>query len=116
MNYFTDENIIEPLVRMYDFEYSQYVLNLPFDCGFKLYLKCIDNMKENLEKETENKIWDLWRDDRIHGNCKLNFSDYLEKMKVKTNDSSLDKDTKEEEEKRIFMEVEEHRKNMKFLN
>lgn len=115
MNFFEEINIIEPLVKMYDFKYSQYVLNLPFKSGFKLYMKCINNMNEEIEKEEKDKLWELWLIEIQHG-CKLNFEDYYKSSKIKYTDRSLDISTRETEEQRIMRETQEHRKNMKFLN
>lgn len=115
MNFFEEENILEPLVRIYDFKYSQYVLNLPFERGFKLYLKCIDNIEKELEKELKDRLWSLWLIEIQHG-CKQTFEDYYKIKQANSIDKSLTKDARKEEEARIIRETREHRKNMKFLN
>lgn len=110
MEFFTAENIIEPIMKYYkDYNYVDYILNLPFKSGFKLYLKCIKNINEDIEKEAKNRIFQLW----IAEGYKGKFDDYY-KMQVKRSENeTLGYNYREEEEKRILKDLES-KKDVKF--
>jgi len=115
MEYFTDENIIEPLMKYYkDYNYITYIMNLPFKSGFTLYLKCIDNITDDLEKESKDRLWSLWLVE-IQNGCKQTFEDYYKQRKEKSMTTMMTKDEKEVEEQRIIKETEERRKNIKLV-
>ena len=79
-------------------------MNLPFERGFKLYLKCIDNIKQNLEEKFKDKIRQIWLVEIQHG-YKSDFETYY-KSKVAVSESrSLGKDMRDSEEKRIINDV-----------
>ena len=112
MDFFTDENIIEPLIRYYkDFDYVNYIMNLSFRDGFKLYLKCIELMKEDQEKEIKDHVRQVWLIEIQHG-YKGDFESYY-KSKVKISENrALGKQFRDSEEERIINEIED-KKNIK---
>lgn len=112
MDFFTDENIIEPLIDYYkDFNYVEYILNLPFESGFKLYLKCIDRIKFQTEEKQKDKIWDMFLIE-IQGGYEGNFEDYY-KSKIKVSENkTLGKKFRDSEEERIIKDIES-KKNIK---
>jgi hypothetical protein len=105
MNFFTDENIIEPLIRYYkSFEYVNYILNLSFKDGFKLYLKCINLMKEDLEKELKDNVRQVWLIE-IQNGYKGDFESYY-KSKIKVSENkTFGKDFRHSEETRIIKDI-----------
>lgn len=106
MDFFTDENIIEPLMNYYkDYNYIIYILNLPFKSGFKLYLKCIANIKNDIKKENENKIFSLWLVHIQHG-YKESFKSFYEMQTKIAENKSLGYNFRESEEKRILKDLE----------
>ena len=110
MNFFTDENITEPLVRYYkDFSYVEYIMNLSFRDGFKLYLKCIDLIKE--EKEVRDNISQLWLVEIQHG-YEGDFESYYKSQISGQENKILGKDFRDSEEKRILEKIE-RKKNVK---
>jgi len=114
MEYFTDENIVEPIMRVYkDFKYTEYILNLPFESGFKLYLKALDVIKAEKEKEAKDHVRQMWLLE-VQGGCELSFEDYYN-LKLKVAESnSLSRDSKISEEKRIIDMIEKkNEKKMK---
>lgn len=112
MNFFNDENITEPIIRYYkNFDYVKYIMNLSFKDGFKLYLKCINLMKEDQEKEVKDNVRQVWLIE-IQNGYKGNFEDYYNsKVKISEN-KSLGKDLRNTEEDRILKDIES-KKNIK---
>ena len=112
MNFFNDENITEPLIRYYkDFSYVEYIMNLSFKDGFKLYLKCIENIKEDQEKEIRDHIRQIWLIE-IQNGYEGDFESYY-KSKIKVSENRvLGKDFRDSEEKRILEKIE-RKKNVK---
>jgi len=105
MTFFTEENIIEPLMSNYkDFKYVEYILNLPFERGFKLYLKCIDNIKQDIEKELKDNIRQIWLIEIQHG-CKSDFETYYKSKCTTSENRTLGKDVRNAEEERIINEM-----------
>jgi hypothetical protein len=101
-DYFTDENIIVPLMAEYkDFNYVNYILDLEFKQAFKLFQSCLNSKKEQLEKEVENKYWDLYLLE-VENGYKGSFNEYY-KSKKKTNEvDNMSSEEKDSEEKRIL--------------
>lgn len=113
MDFFVDENIIEPIVKYYkDFSYVEYILNLPFKSGFKLFLKCIKNINEDMEKEAKNRIFKLWLVDIQHG-YKGKFEDYYKMQTKRSENKILGYNYREKEEERILKDLES-KKDVKF--
>jgi len=79
-------------------------LNLPFERGFKLYLKCIDNIKQELEKEVKDHVRQIWLIE-IQNGYKGDFEKYYKSKVSVSNDRSLGKDMRDSEEKRIINDV-----------
>lgn len=112
MEFFTDENITEPIIRYYkDFNYAKYIMSLSFKDGFKLYLKCIDLIQEQKEKEIRDNERQLWLVE-IQNGCKENFEDYYKSKVRRSENNSLGKDLRDSEEKRIIEDIET-KKNIK---
>lgn len=113
MNFFNDENITEPIIRYYkDFDYVKYIMDLSFKDGFKLYLKCVNLMKEDQEKEVKDHVRQVWLIE-IQNGYKGDFESYY-KSKVKVSENkTLGKDFRDSEEERILKELE-GKKNIKF--
>lgn len=102
MDVFTDENITEPLMHYYnDFGYVNYILNLEFEEGYKLFKKCIDRINEKAEEESKKKYWDLWLV-QIQGGYEKSFQDFYKEQTKKAEIDSMDKKTRESEEQRIL--------------
>lgn len=117
MNFFTDENIIDPLMKFYkDFNYVNYIMNLPFKCGFKLYLKCLDNLKDEDEKDLKNKMWNYWLI-KIQNGYSNDFDSFYKSHIKKAESQNLDRNSKKSEEKRIIEDIEKKQnKKMKKIN
>lgn len=79
-------------------------MNLPFERGFKLYLKCIDNIKQELEKEVKDHVRQIWLIE-IQNGYKGDFEKYYKSKVSVSNDRSLGKDMRDSEEKRIINDV-----------
>jgi len=79
-------------------------LDLPFERGFKLYLKCIDNIKQELEKEVKDHVRQIWLIE-IQNGYKGDFEKYYKSKVSVSNDRSLGKDMRDSEEKRIINDV-----------
>lgn len=98
MTMFTDENIVEPIMRYYkDYNYVQYILNLPFEDGFKLYLKCI----ENINRDEIKKVWLI----EIQNGYKGDFESYYQENLLKNENKILGRNFRENESKRIIEEI-----------
>ena len=112
MNYFTEDSIIEPLMKYYkDFDYVTFILDLPFKRGFKLYLKGIENIKEDNEKEIKDHVRQIWLIEIQNGYQGDFESYYKSKIKISEN-QSLGKSFRDSEEDRILKEIE-GKKNIK---
>lgn len=94
-----------------DFNYVNYILNLPFKSGFKLYLKCVDHIKDEQEKELKDHIRQVWLIEIQNGYTGDFESYYKSKLKISEN-QSLGKDFRESEETRILKDIE-NKKNIK---
>ena len=106
MTFFTYENIIEPMMSYYkDFNYVNYILNLTFYHGFKLYLKGINTIKQNQEKEIKNNVMKVWLVE-IQNGYKGDFETYYKSKVSLSENKILEKSFKESEEKRIISEIE----------
>ena len=79
-------------------------MDLPFERGFKLYLKCIDNIKQKLEKEVKDHVRQIWLIE-IQNGYKGDFEKYYKSKVSVSNDRSLGKDMRDSEEKRIINDV-----------
>lgn len=79
-------------------------MDLPFERGFKLYLKCIDNIKQELEKEVKDHVRQIWLIE-IQNGYKGDFEKYYKSKVSVSNDRSLGKDMRDSEEKRIINDV-----------
>ena len=82
-------------------------MDLPFERGFKLYLKCIDNIKQKLEKEVKDHVRQIWLIE-IQNGYKGDFEKYYKSKVSVSNDRSLGKDERQSEEDRIINKVKDH--------
>jgi hypothetical protein len=97
MEFYTDENILIPLMRCYrDFNFCNYVLNLNYDIALSMYLGCID---EYNDKKFEDRCWSMYLIE-IQNGLEKSFEDYFKNKKFNT--EVLTKDEKDIEEKRII--------------
>ena len=103
---FTEEKYIEPIMRYYkDFSYVTFIMNLPFIDGFKLYLKCIENIKEDQKEIIKERVFKIWLVDCQRG-YKGSFEQYYNNKLRKVEESNLTRKEKISEEKRIHKKVE----------
>lgn len=107
MDFFKPEKVIEPLIYYYkDMNYIDYILNLSFKDGFKLYLKGIERIRELDEKEAKNHLRQLWLVEIQHG-LKDTFEEYCKKNLLKKQDEKCsNKEYKDKENDRIIREIE----------
>lgn len=103
---FTEEKYIEPIMRYYkDFSYVTFIMNLPFIDGFKLYLKCIENIKEDQKEIIKERVFKIWLVDCQRG-YKGSFEQYYNNKLRKVEESNLTRKEKISEEERIHKKVE----------
>ena len=79
-------------------------MDLPFECGFKLYLKCINNIKQENEKEVKNHIRQVWLIELQHG-YKGNFEKYYNSKVSMSKDRTMKSKEKDYEEERIIKDI-----------
>jgi len=114
MNFFTEENIIGPLMRHYkDFNYTNYILDLPFDRAFILWQKCINEINDEMEEKSKDRMFQLWLIEIQKGN-KEDFETYYKRHRKIAETNIMDHDEKEEEETRIINKITNNIKNKKF--
>ena len=105
LNNFKEEDIIPLLMEEYnDFNYVEYILDLPFDRGFKLFKAANEKKKERIEQKNKDDLFQTWLI-AIQNGCKDNFEQYLEKCKTKSQVNNMTTNDKEKEEERIFNKV-----------
>lgn len=106
MEFFSDENFIEPLMEHYkDFNYVKHILSLPIKSGLKLYLKCLD-------RENNSKTWDIFLIDRQLG-YKGSFEEYSKFIKNQSITNNMTPKEKDNEEERIIKKIEKAEKEKK---
>lgn len=96
-----------------DFNYVNYILELPFDRGFVLYKAAIDKIKFDLDEKTKDRLFQIWLLECQNGN-KISFDKFLEQNKIKTEIDNMTKDEKISMEKDIIDRVTNDIKNKKF--
>lgn len=105
MDFFTPENIIEPLMGYYkDMNYVNYIMNLSFKDGFKLYLKCVEMIEARNDEKVKDRIYNLWLVE-IQNGYGGTFEEYYKSLQHKNIDRNLNKDIRDSEEKRIIDEI-----------
>lgn len=87
-----------------DFSYVKFILDLPFKRGFKLYLKCLDHIKEDQEEILKERIFKIWLVE-IQNGYKGDFENYYKNKIKKAEDSNLSFEEKISEEKRIHAKI-----------
>jgi hypothetical protein len=114
MDFFTDKNIISPLMKHYkDFAYVNYILDLPFDRAFILYKQCIDEIKDEMEEKSKDRMFQVWLEEQRRGS-KETFEKYLKRHKKITETNNMSIDEKTEEETRIIDKITTGVKTKKF--
>lgn len=88
-----------------DFNYLQYMLNLSFDDGFNLYLKCLLNIKQSHENKIEDRYFKIWLLLLEKGQAKYDFKEFLENAKKETEIQELGYDFRNTEEQRIIDKI-----------
>jgi hypothetical protein len=80
-------------------------MNLSFKDGFKLYLKCIDLIKEDQEKEVKDHIRQIWLIE-IQNGYKGDFESYYKSKVIISENKVLGKNFRDSEEKRILNDMD----------
>lgn len=84
-----------------DFNYVNYILDLPFDRGFVLFKKCIDKKNFDLEEKNKNQLFKIWLIE-IQNGYKESFDTYLITVKSKSNQLTMNDNEKKEKEQMII--------------
>jgi hypothetical protein len=106
MDYFKEDIILHNLMSLYnDFAYVNYILDLPFDQGYKLYKRCLDTIKEENTEKCKDRIFKLWLVD-IRNGYKGDFESYYKKQVVNTETYNMSISEKDSEETRIIKKIE----------
>jgi hypothetical protein len=102
-NNFTDEVIIAPLMEHYkDFAYVNYIINLEFKYGYRLFKKCLNSINIENEEKVKDKCWDMFLLEIQHRDDVGSFDDYYKSKKVASHIDSLSVESQEKEEARIL--------------
>jgi hypothetical protein len=88
-----------------DFNYVEYIMNLSFKDGFKLYLKCMKNINKEQEEIIKERVFKVWLID-IQNGYKGDFEKYYQDKVRKVEESNLTRKEKISEEQRIKKKVE----------
>lgn len=88
-----------------DFSYVTFIMNLPFIDGFKLYLKCIENITEDKKEIIKERVFKIWLLDCERG-YKGSFEQYYKNKLRKAEESNLTRKEKISEEERIHKKIE----------
>lgn len=106
MDFFREEIIIDNLMSQYkDFSYVNYIMNLPFDRGYKLYKKCIDNINKKLIEKNKDRIFEVWLVDLSLG-YKGDFESYYKRHLNISETNNMTRDEKTKEEERIIKKMD----------
>lgn len=87
-----------------DYSYVKFILDLPFERGFKLYLKCLNHIKEDKEEILKERIFKIWLIE-IQNGYKGDFEKYYQDKIKKAETSNLTFEEKILEEKRIHTKI-----------
>jgi len=110
MDFFKEENIIPQMMNYYrDFSYVEYILDLPFDRGYKLFKKFQEDFKNSITEKSKDRIFKIWLIDLQNG-YKGDFETYFKNQQENTNINNMSKKEKQNEESRIIKEIEEKNK------
>lgn len=100
---FIEENITESLMNYYkDFSYTNYILDVDFESGYKLFMK----MKKREEKAAEEKYQDMQYQNYLRSNCDLSFKDFLEQQERSLETKQMSGSERDKEEERILKKYE----------
>ena len=106
IDFFKEEIILDNLMAQYkDFSYVNFILNLPFDRGYRLYKKCIDNIKDKLIEKGKDRIFQVWLVDLRLG-YKGDFETYYKRHVKVSETNNMTRDEKTAEEERIIKKME----------
>jgi hypothetical protein len=80
-----------------DYNYVNYILDLSYIEGIKIYTKCIDRFNNIEEEKIDNRQWELYLLACQHGAFEGNFEDYKKQNQIQAENKTMtDKEAKEE--------------------
>lgn len=95
---FTEDIIFESLMNFYkDFNYANYVLDLDFETGYKLFVKMRDREIEIIKQKSKDNAYQMY----LREKTELTFGEYYEQITKNAETKAMDSNDKEEEEARI---------------